>query len=254
MRKRTTTLAAVAAVLACLASSSSAFSWTANAPSTPPMRQARSVVVAAEGGEGGGCSAKQIEVCVSTYGKLCRRKGSMKTLELFKELAEGESLGGGRTPSSSEPRPPDHPTTTTPSHDGPHHPHPQPTLGTGVAIIEQQECMDECPMGPNIRLDEVRTNTHQAPTDTTHHHHRLEIHRLHCPNSSINHASSSELAPPPPSPATRWPPLPRVLGGMLNWTHAQTHAHSTLHLQDDRQIKNGIKTREQVAEILGVDP
>ena len=44
--------------------------------------------MAAEG-EGGGCDAKQIEVCVSTYGKICRRKGGMNTLKLFQELAEG---------------------------------------------------------------------------------------------------------------------------------------------------------------------
>ena len=144
-------------------------------------------------------------------------------------------------------RPPDHPYSF-PRRPPPPSPSPHPRYGRGdhrAARVHGRV--------PHGTKHQTRRGTDQhAPS--TNRHHRLEIHRLHCPNSSINHSSSSELAPPPPSPATRWPPLPRVLGGMLNWTHAQTHARSTLHLQDDRQIKNGIKTREQVAEILGVDP
>ena len=180
-----------ALVLMAVVASASAFSW-APPPSTPPLRRTRSVLVAAEAAEGGGCNAKQIEVCVSTYGKICRRKGGMKTLALFQELAEGESLGERhatrfgcfleRTPTNPTPPHPTPPHPTPPHPTPPNPTQPHPTVGTGVEIIEQQECMDECPMGPNIRLDEVRG-------DTPH------------PTSATRNRNAGAAAPAPPPPA-----------------------------------------------------
>eukprot|EP00622_Pseudochattonella_farcimen_P006267 FR742050.1.p1 GENE.FR742050.1~~FR742050.1.p1 ORF type:complete len:135 (+),score=13.47 FR742050.1:56-406(+) len=78
----------------------------------------------------------KIEVCTSTYGKMCLRKGGRKTLAMFEELA----------------------------------------ATTDIEIVEV-DCLDECTSGPNARLDE-----------------------------------------------------------------------------DDRRIVGGLRTKEQIAEVLGVDP
>ena len=77
-----------AVVAAAALSCSSAF-----APTWRPVRAStRTSAAAGDAAAGDFCDAKQIEVCVSTYGKICRRRGSRKTLAWFQELAEGSGV------------------------------------------------------------------------------------------------------------------------------------------------------------------